>query len=77
MLFISFCTMCALIFQPPSIAQSGFNYVDALAKSILYYEANWCGPDAGENRLWRGPCHVEDGADVGGSVGGFMTQVTM
>ncbi|HHU50368.1 MAG TPA: glycoside hydrolase [Firmicutes bacterium] len=73
MLFISFCTMCALIFQPPSIAQSGFNYVDALAKSILYYEANWCGPDAGENRLaWRGPCHVEDGADVGLDLtGGF------
>jgi len=24
-----------------------FNYVDAFAKSILFYEANWCGPDAG------------------------------
>lgn len=50
-----------------------FNYVDAFAKSILFYEANWCGPDAGNNRIkWRGPCHVEDGKDVGLDLtGGF------
>ena len=42
-----------------------YNYADAFAKSILFYEANWCGPDAGNNRIkWRGPCHVEDGKDV-------------
>lgn len=46
-------------------AANNFNYTDAFAKSILYYEASWCGPDAGNNRLkWRGPCHTEDGADV-------------
>jgi hypothetical protein len=52
---------------------SDFNYTDAFAKSILYYEASWCGPDAGENRLdWRGACHIEDGADVGIDLtGGF------
>ncbi|MEN8905850.1 MAG: glycoside hydrolase family 9 protein [Clostridiales bacterium] len=52
---------------------NNFNYTDAFAKSILYYEASWCGPDAGENRLpWRGPCHIEDGADVGIDLtGGF------
>lgn len=45
--------------------QDDYNYVDALNKSILFYEANWCGPDAGDNRLkWRGPCHTEDGSDV-------------
>ncbi len=54
-------------------AADGYNYVDAFAKSILYYEASWCGPDAGNNRLpWRGPCHVSDGSDVGLDLtGGF------
>ena len=47
--------------------------MDAFAKSILFYEANWCGPDAGNNRIkWRGPCHVDDGKDVGLDLtGGF------
>jgi hypothetical protein len=46
-------------------AATSFNYVDAFAKSILYYEASWCGPDAGNNRLkWRGPCHTSDGSDI-------------
>ncbi|MCL6589606.1 MAG: glycoside hydrolase family 9 protein [Firmicutes bacterium] len=55
------------------LAAANYNYVDAFAKSILYYEASWCGPDAGNNRLpWRGPCHVNDGADVGLDLtGGF------
>jgi endoglucanase len=54
-------------------AANDFNYVDAFAKSIMYYEASWCGPDAGNNRLkWRGPCHMEDGSDVGLDLtGGF------
>jgi hypothetical protein len=62
-----------IIPQPVMAAQSNFNYVDAFAKSILFYEANWCGPDAGNNRLkWRGPCHVDDGKDVGLDLtGGF------
>ncbi len=55
------------------VAATSYNYVDAFAKSILYYEASWCGPDAGNNRLaWRGPCHVSDGSDVGLDLsGGF------
>ena len=54
-------------------AESGHNYVDVLAKSILFYEASWCGEDAGNNRIsWRGPCHTEDGADIGLDLtGGF------
>lgn len=59
---------------PYTVANAaGYNYVDAMAKSIMFYEANWCGHDAGENRLkWRGPCHVTDGADVGLDLtGGF------
>ncbi len=52
---------------------TSFNYADAFAKSILMYDVNWCGPDAGSNRLpWRGPCHTSDGADVGLDLsGGF------
>lgn len=37
-----------------TLAAANYNYVDAFAKSILFYEANWSGPDAGNNRLkWR------------------------
>ncbi len=59
--------------QSVMATESDFNYVDAFAKSILFYEANWCGPDAGNNRIkWRGPCHVDDGKDVGLDLtGGF------
>ncbi len=60
---------------PPAVSakENNFNYVDAFAKSILFYEANWCGPDAGNNRIkWRGPCHCDDGKDVGLDLtGGF------
>ncbi len=36
--------------------ETNFNCVDAFAKSILFYEANWCGPDAGNDRIkWNGP----------------------
>lgn len=57
----------------PVKAASNFNYTDAFAKSILFYEASWCGQDAGNNRIkWRGPCHEEDGKDVGLDLtGGF------
>lgn len=62
-----------MIFVSPLSFAAEYNYVDVLAKSILFYEANWCGPDAGNNRLqWRGPCHSHDGDDVGLDLtGGF------
>ena len=65
--------LVSIIPQPAMAAETNFNYVDAFAKSILFYEANWCGPDAGNNRIkWRGPCHVNDGKDVGLDLtGGF------
>src|SRR5512139_3042177 len=65
--------MLVVLGTPVMFAANDFNYVDALAKSIMYYEASWCGPDAGNNRLkWRGPCHTDDGADVGLDLtGGF------
>lgn len=78
---IVFMSLCFLMLQvlmplPLQAAVSDvqpFNYADAFAKSILFYEANWCGSDAGSNRLkWRGPCHVNDGKDVGLDLtGGF------
>ncbi|HYH04947.1 MAG TPA: glycoside hydrolase family 9 protein [Bacillota bacterium] len=63
----------SLLAVPRLFAQTDFNYADAFAKSILYYEASWCGPDAGKNRLpWRDACHIEDGKDVGLDLtGGF------
>lgn len=65
--------LVSIIPQLVMAEETNFNYVDAFSKSILFYEANWCGPDAGNNRIkWRGPCHVEDGKDVGIDLtGGF------
>jgi len=65
--------LISMIPQSVIAEEPKFNYVDAFAKSILFYEANWCGPDAGNNRIkWRGPCHIEDGKDVGLDLtGGF------
>ncbi len=51
-----------------------FDYEDALAKSIYFFDANKSGPDVAEdNRYsWRGPCHLEDGSIVGYDLtGGF------
>ncbi len=41
-----------------------YNYADYLAGSIMFYEANKCGPNqTGINRFnWRGDCHVNDSA---------------
>ena len=67
-------TLLTMVFGASGLcAETNFNYTDAFAKSIMYYEASWCGPDAGKNRLaWRGPCHTEDGKDVGLDLtGGF------
>ena len=61
------------VFSSGLLAATSYNYADAFAKSILYYEASWCGSNAGNNRLaWRGPCHTDDGTDVGLDLtGGF------
>lgn len=43
-----------------------YNYATMLSRSILFYDANQCGPGiTGNNRFnWRGDCHVNDGAQV-------------
>ncbi|MBD7910151.1 glycoside hydrolase family 9 protein [Clostridium cibarium] len=48
-------------------ASEGMDYKTALKDSIIFYDANKCGKDAGENNEfdWRGACHTTDGSDVG------------
>lgn len=50
-----------------AVSGPGFNYGEALRDTIIFYDANKCGKDAGENNFfdWRGACHTTDGADVG------------
>lgn len=44
-----------------------YNYTDALAKALMFFEANRCGKKVHiHNRFnWRGPCHIYDGIDIG------------
>lgn len=43
------------------------DYADLLRKSILFFEAQACGPEVEEYSSfdWRGNCHTGDGSDVG------------
>ncbi len=53
---------------------SQYNYEDALATSLYFFDANRCGPDAGDDNIysWRGACHTTDGSSVGVDLtGGF------
>ena len=46
-IFVLIAALLAGIIPNSALAEEPkFNYVDAFAKSILFYEANWCGPDA-------------------------------
>ncbi|MBN2737065.1 MAG: glycoside hydrolase family 9 protein [Spirochaetales bacterium] len=64
-----------LIFFVFAFSLQAQNYSDALLKSIQFYDANRCGPHAGDDSIfadWRGACHTEDGKDVGVNLtGGF------
>jgi hypothetical protein len=48
-------------------ASEDIDYKTALKDSIIFYDSNKCGKDAGENNAfnWRGACHTSDGSDVG------------
>jgi endoglucanase len=51
---------------PASALPAGFNYGEALQKSIWFYEAQQAGTPASWNRVgWRGPSALADGSDVG------------
>jgi hypothetical protein len=48
-------------------AAGSFDYSTAFRDSILFFDANKCGKDAGVDNYfsdWRGACHIEDGKDV-------------
>ncbi|MEL6928227.1 MAG: glycoside hydrolase family 9 protein [Cyanobacteria bacterium J06600_6] len=55
----------------PSWSQGGYNYGEALQKSILFYEAQQTGKLPEWNRFpWRGDSTLNDGADVGVDLSG-------
>lgn len=55
----------AIVTPEPAAAQ-GFNYAEALQKSIWFYEAQVSGEKPAWNRVaWRGDSGLEDGQDVG------------
>ena len=45
-----------------TFAQMDFDYGSALEAAIKFFDANRCGPDAGNDNefSWRGACHVDD-----------------
>lgn len=48
-------------------ADENLDYSTALKDSIIFYDANKCGKDAGVNNYftWRSACHIDDGKDKG------------
>ncbi len=75
--FLSFSMLLSALAGMPLIASSTaakFDYNLALKDSVIFYDANKCGPDAADNNAfsWRKPCHVNDGKDKGLDLtGGF------
>ncbi len=52
-------------------AESGFNYAEALQKSLYFYEAQQAGTPSPNNRVvWRGPACLTDGQDIGRDLSG-------
>lgn len=49
----------------------GFNYAEALQKSLYFYEAQQSGRLSPNNRVgWRGPACLDDGQDIGRDLSG-------
>jgi len=50
-----------------NVSALGNDYNTAFKYSLLFFDANKCGPDAGENNYfeWRDACHTDDGKVVG------------
>ncbi|WP_340025283.1 glycoside hydrolase family 9 protein [Paenibacillus sp. FSL K6-1096] len=63
------CTIVSGTAVRPSVseaASAGFNYAEALQKSIYFYETQRSGELPENNRVeWRGDSGLQDGADVG------------
>lgn len=55
-----------LVLLPSTGVAQGFNYAEALQKSMFFYEAQRSGPLGPENRVsWRADSGLDDGLDVG------------
>ncbi len=60
-----------LLAIPPLPTRAGYNYGEALQKSIIFYEAQQTGELPEWNRVpWRGDSFLEDGRDVGVDLSG-------
>ena len=56
---------------PTLLAQTSFNYAEALQKAIFFYEAQISGPKPSWSRVtWRGDSAMQDGSDVGRNLTG-------
>lgn len=63
-----------LLFPKSMSSISDKDYEEALKYSVWFYDANKCGKDVSSDNVfdWRGPCHIEDGNDLGLDLsGGF------
>ena len=55
-----------LAFCATAVSAQNFNYVEALQKSLFFYEAQRSGDLPANNRVnWRGDSGLTDGSDVG------------
>jgi endoglucanase len=55
--------LMAALFLVNTTFLSAYNYADAFEKGVWFFDANKCGPDAGQDSVcssWRGACHTED-----------------
>jgi endoglucanase len=65
-------TACFLALAPSGTsAETGFNYAEALQKSLYFYEAQQSGTLSPNNRVeWRGAACLADGQDIGRDLSG-------
>lgn len=58
----------------PTLSVPTHNYIEALQKSLYFFDGQFSGPKPSWSTAnWRGPCHLNDGKDVGRDLtGGFF-----
>ena len=60
---VFFLLVIAGLFFITSTLVSAYDYADAIEKSVWFFDANKCGPDAGQDNVfssWRSACHTTD-----------------
>lgn len=71
---LSMSLIASMLMGTTKVMAAQKDYGSALKQSVLFYDANKCGPLAGENNAfsWRSACHIHDGSDKGVDLtGGF------